>query len=302
MADIGRYTQVPNDILEAMARPGLTGEQRQILAAIVLANYKWPAPREILSSRFLAQATDLKRRSVRRTLARLVELEVLDLVPGAGTRAGNYLLRDPAAWSTGRTPAPATTGRTLAPSSAIGDVLVLPLEGASVRPLVGAPVRPKKRERERDISSGQEVERVNRAFAMYPHPDTGRPRHVSDLKGSGRRSRMSAIVRDHLAGDRAQLPTALAAAVHGYVIRNGTKTQESGWDPWAHFQIDSIINASNFPKNRDAALAALELGNKPPFKRGADSKRNSIARPVERTRRSGTDLATPAFDLKQFVS
>lgn len=313
-----RYTQVPNDVLAALARPGLTGEQRQTLAAIVAANFRWPAPREILSSRFLAQATGLPRRSVRRSLDVLIELEVVDLIPGAGTRAGNYLIRPPSAWSTGRTRAPCRSGRASAPTSAIGDVLVLPLGGAPVRPAAGAPVRPKKRERERDLSPGEigapmpgpttqglaalEVERVNRAFGFYPHPQTDRPRHVSDLNGSGRRSRMSAIVRDHLDGDRDRLPWALAAAVHGYIVRNGLRIQSTGWDPWQHFQIDSIINASNFPKNFDAARDAIALGNVPPFKQGADCAKSSQPAPRRRDRRPGSDLEGPVFDVKAFIA
>lgn len=300
--DVERFTQLPNEILEVLARPGFTGEQRQVLAAIALANYRWPAPREILSSRFLAIATELPRRSVRRALDSLVELEVLDLIPGAGPRAGNYLIRPPAAWATGRASAPTSSGRASAPTSDETGPEVLVLVGAPMRPLVGAPVRPKKRERERDLSPGEIVARVNRAFGNYPHPETGRPRHVSDLNGSGRRSRMSAIVRDHLEGDRNRLGWALAAAVHGYAVRHGLRVQESGWNPWPHFQIDSIINAGNFPKNFDAARDAIALGNVPPFKRGADSAKSSQPKRVDRERRPGGDLERGAFDLKAFVA
>ena len=326
--DFDRFTQVPNDILAAMARPGLTGNERQILTAVALANFRWPEPRTHISSRFLEIATGIHRRSVRRALDDLVEKKVLEHVPGSGTRAGNYLISAPHLWASGSTTAPTTnrsgvydgwvngnttapttnssrvydgwvngrttapttdstsgrttaptTGRTTAPTSGAPPRRPFALVGAPARPLVGAPLRPNKRESKRDLSPTELLTSVNAAFAHYPNPTTGRPKQLNDLNGSARRTRFSAIVRDHLEGDASRLGWALAAAVHGYVCRCGIKRQESGWDPWKHFELDSIANASNFPKNFQAIRDAIEIGNKAPFSQGGHEQKRGARKP-----------------------
>ena len=287
--DFDRFTKVPNDILAAMARPGLTGNERQILTAVALANFRWPEPRTHISSRFLEIATGIHRRSVRRALDDLVEKNVLEHSPGIGTRAGNYLISAPHLWASGRTTAP-TTGRSTAPTSGAPPRRPFALVGALARPLVGAPLRPNKRESKRDLSPSELLTSVNAAFAHYPNPTTGRPKQLNDLNGSARRTRFSAIVRDHLEGDASRLGWALAAAVHGYVCRCGTKRQESGWDPWKHFELDSIANASNFPKNFQAIRDAIEIGNKAPFSQGGHEQKRGARKPdraeLERRRES----------------
>ena len=299
--DFDRFTKVPNDILAAMARPGLTGNERQILTAVALANFRWPEPRTHISSRFLEIATGIHRRSVRRALDDLVEKNVLEHSPGIGTRAGNYLISAPHLWASGRTTAPTTnstsgrttaptTGRATAPTSGAPPRRPFALVGAPARPLVGAPLRPNKRESKRDLSPSELLTSVNAAFAHYPNPTTGRPKQLNDLNGSARRTRFSAIVRDHLEGDASRLGWALAAAVHGYVCRCGTKRQESGWDPWKHFELDSIANASNFPKNFQAIRDAIEIGNKAPFSQGGHEQKRGARKPdraeLERRRES----------------
>jgi hypothetical protein len=155
--DQGRFVKVPEGVLRELARMGLTGSQWAVVAVLVAELYRWPDPRDRLSSRYLATATGLDRRTVRRALEDLVRLGVFAIgETGRGARPGRIYLRPIDAWRPAESeqaacsdkvgaPVRPVSGRTHAPTPAPPDA---PLKGAPVRPQVGAPVRHKVRERE----------------------------------------------------------------------------------------------------------------------------------------------------------
>ena len=80
--------------------------------------------------------------------------------------------------------------------------------------------------------------------------------------------------------------TILEDAIDGYVIRHGLSEHDSGWKPWEFFSLSILIQPAKLEANLEAARAARELGNRPPFRRGDDThkRRRPKSEPRESSR------------------
>ncbi len=288
-------------------------------ALAVLAN----TDRRATSSRFLANATGIDRRDTQRALDDLVDWKLLELEVGEGSRGSRYTFKDPAAWAVVREirpppilnlvadgnrpqaadPLPPQTAQTaIAPARTPADggppqtpKLGLVADGGPHKVIAGA-LAPERKSKSLSPEL-EELEAVNRKLATYPNPRTGRPKTVRRLDSR----RLNSITKEHLGGDRSRLPRLLEAAIDGYVCRNGITVQESGFDGWAHFELESLLRPAHLDQNLAATLEAWAIGNRPPFKRGAHSEKRSSNKPKPAAPRGplAKDLDPLLADLKR---
>jgi hypothetical protein len=108
---------------------------------------------------------------------------------------------------------------------------------------------------------------------------------------SATRQRAHELLTDDAGGDRDTLAELVEQAIAGFVVRHGLSVQEpSGWDPWEHFQLGSIVSMPKLGTNVAAAAAAHALGNVEPYKRGDDRRRRIPRDPLPPPGRSATAL------------
>lgn len=77
------YTRVANEILEAVAKLPINGTQFRILMAIWRYTYGFNRKEHELSQGFLAEATGLNERQIRRELKKLIDMKIIKVVKEA---------------------------------------------------------------------------------------------------------------------------------------------------------------------------------------------------------------------------
>ena len=81
---------------------------------------------------------------------------------------------------------------------------------------------------------------------------------VPTALNDNRRSRIRSLLKDH----GARGPWLL---VHGYAAYHGRKAATDKFDPWAHFEVDTLLRPAHREKYVEAANQALSEGKTPPF-------------------------------------
>jgi len=77
------YTRIANEILERISQIPLNGAQFRILMVIWRYTYGFNRKEHELSNKFIAVATGLNKRQVRRELKRLIDMNILNVVKEA---------------------------------------------------------------------------------------------------------------------------------------------------------------------------------------------------------------------------